>query len=187
MNDGSAMDLKNSRHAWSLGHKLRRALWMVVWRLLGRPGPRFMSPWRVFLLRAFGARIGRDVLVCGGVKVLMPWNLQVGDCTSLSEEVDVYNFGQVRIGSNTCLSRGVWLCTGTHDYNVANFPLIWDDITVGDAAWLAVNCFVAPGVSIGDGAVVGACSVVTRDLEGWAVHAGNPCAFVKARRRPEAA
>jgi putative colanic acid biosynthesis acetyltransferase WcaF len=177
------MDLKNSRHPWSLGHKLRRATWMVVWALLGRPGPRAFSPWRVFLLRLFGAHVGERSLVCGGVKVLMPWNLHIGDYTAIGDGVDIYNFGRVEIGSNTCVSQRVWLCTGTHDYNAANFPLTWDDIRVGDAVWLAAETFIAPGVTIGDGAVVGARSVVTRDLEGWAVFAGNPCVLIKPRRR----
>jgi putative colanic acid biosynthesis acetyltransferase WcaF len=126
--------------------------------------------------------VGRGVLVCPGVKVLMPWNLRIGDYTAIAEGVDIYNFGQVRIGSNTCVSQGVWLCTGSHDYNVPNFPLIWGDIQVGDRVWIAAQSFVGPGVSVGDGAVVGARSVVTRDLEPWSVSAGNPCVFIKARR-----
>lgn len=177
------MDLQNSRHPWSLGHKLRRATWMVVWAVFGRFGPRALSPMRVFLLRLFGATIGERVLVCPSVKVLMPWNLHIGAFTAIAEGVDIYNFGEVRIGRNTCVSQGVWLCTGSHDYNMPNFPLIWDDIRVGDRVWLAAQSFVAPGVTIGDGAVVGARSVVTRDLEGWSVFAGNPCVLIKPRRR----
>lgn len=178
-----AMDLQNSRHPWSLGHKLRRATWMIVWNLLGRIGPRALSPLRVRLLRLFGARVGQGVLVCPGVKVLMPWNLRIGDYTAIAEGVDIYNFGEVRIGSNTCVSQGVWLCTGSHDYNVPNFPLIWDDIQVGDRVWIAAQSFIGPGVTVGDGAVVGARSVATRDLEAWTVSAGNPCVSIKPRRR----
>ena len=178
------VNLKDSKHAWSLGHKLMRGLWRLVWSLLGRPGPRFLSPWRVFLLRLFGATIGRDVLVCGGVKVLMPWNLEIADCVAVSEQVDIYNFGKVTIGHNTCLSRGVWVCTGSHDYNEPTFPLTWKDISIGHSAWIAGECFLAPGVRIGDGAVVAARSVVTRSLEGWHVYGGNPCVQIKPRRRP---
>jgi len=178
------MDLKNSRHPWTLGHKLRRGLWMLVWGLFGRPGPRAFSPWRVALLRLFGARIGRHTLICGGVKVLMPWNLEIGEFTAIGEGVEIYNFGEVRIGRNSCISQRVWLCTGTHDYNAPDFPLIWRDIRIGDRVWLAAEAFVAPGITVGDGAVVGARSVVTRDLEGWSVFAGNPCTLIKARRQP---
>ncbi|MDM0024930.1 WcaF family extracellular polysaccharide biosynthesis acetyltransferase [Variovorax saccharolyticus] len=184
MTTPGAMDLKTSRgHPWSLGQKLRRAAWMLVWGLLGRPGPRAFSPMRLFLLRLFGARIGERVLVSSGVKVLMPWNLEIGEYTAIGEGVEIYNYGQVRIGKNSCVSQRVWLCTGTHDYKQPSFPLIWDDIQVGDGVWLAAETFVAPGVTIGDGAVVGARSVVTRDLEGWSVFAGNPCVLIKPRPR----
>jgi putative colanic acid biosynthesis acetyltransferase WcaF len=179
-----ALDLKtNRRHPWSLGQKLRRACWILVWGLLGRAGLRAFSPLRIFLLRLFGARIGEGVLVCAGVKVLMPWNLVIGSYTAIGEGVEIYNYGQVHIGKNCCVSQRVWLCTGTHDYKLPSFPLIWDDIHVGDGVWLAAESFVAPGVTIGDSAVVGARSVVTRDLEGWSVHAGNPCVLIKPRPR----
>lgn len=182
MNNEDTMDLKSSRHPWSLGHKVKRATWMFVWGVFGKLGPRFFSRFRIGLLRLFGAQIGRNCLFCGGVRVLMPWNLRIGDFTSISEEVDIYNFGQVCIGSNTVLSRGVWLCTGSHDYGVASFPLIWEDITVGDSVWIAAQSFVGPGVTIGNGAVVGARSVVTRDLPNWSISAGNPCKFIKSRQ-----
>lgn len=178
------MDLKNSsRHPWSAGEKLRRACWMLVWALFSRIGGRPLSPLRIFLLRSFGAQIGERTLVSAGVKVLMPWNLHIGDYTAIGEGVEIYNYGEVRIGKNCCVSQRVWLCTGTHDYNDLSFPLIWDDIRVGDGVWLAAECFVAPGVTIGDGAVVGARSVVTRDLAGDSVFAGNPCVLIKPRRR----
>lgn len=177
--------LKESRHPWSVGHKLTRGLWLLAWNVLGRWGPRAFSPWRVRLLRLFGARIGRDVLVCGNVKVLMPWHLEVGDQVALSEEVDIYNFGFVRIGHNSCLSRGVWVCTGSHDYSDPTFPLTWKDISIGHSVWVAAQCFISPGVHIGDGAVVAPRAVVTRDLEPWGVYGGNPCKWIKPRRTGE--
>ncbi|RZL96091.1 MAG: putative colanic acid biosynthesis acetyltransferase [Variovorax sp.] len=179
-----AMDLKsNTRHPWGLAHQFARASWMVVWALFGRGGPRALSPWRILLLRLFGADIGRGVLVCSGVKVLLPWNLRIENYTAIGEGVDIYNYAPVHIGANTCVSQRVWLCTGTHDYNVPSFPLTWDAIRVGSGVWIAAECFVAPGVTIGDGAVVGARSVVTRDLGSDAIYAGNPCVLIKPRRR----
>lgn len=185
MND-SEIRLDESRHPWSFGHKLRRGSWLAIWAVLGRPGPRRLSPFRVMLLRLFGAKIGENVLVCGGVKVLMPWNLEIDHHAAISEAVDIYNFGKVTIGHNTCVSRGVWICTGSHDYNDPTFTLIWKDISIGHSAWIAGECFLAPGVRIGDGAVVAARSVVSRNLEGWNVYAGNPCKLIKPRPRPRA-
>ncbi len=177
------MDLKTgTRHPWTLGEKLRRASWIAAWSLVRR-GPRALSPLRIAVLRLYGARIGHTTLVHTGVKVLMPWNLQIGDHTAIGEGVEIYNYGQVTIGRNCVVSQRVWLCTGTHDYKRPDFPLIWFDITVGDAVWLAAECFVAPGVTIGDAVVVGARAVVTRDLEGGFIYAGNPCVLIKPRRR----
>jgi len=167
-----------------LSTKLRRGVWMAIWRLFGMPGPRMFSAWRQMLLRAFGARIGSKVLICGGVKVLMPWNLQIDDLVAVAEGVDIYNFGQVHIHSNCCISQRVFLCTGSHDYRDKNFPLIWRDITIGSNSWLAADVFVGPGVAVSEGVVVGARSVVTRDLEAWGVYAGNPCVRVRERDFP---
>ena len=100
-----ALDLKtNRRHPWSLGQKLRRACWILIWGLLGRPGLRAFSPLRILLLRLFGARIGEGVLVCAGVKVLMPWNLVIGNYTAIGEGVEIYNYGQDHIRKNCCVS-----------------------------------------------------------------------------------
>ncbi len=161
--------------------KLRRAAWGLTWFSLGYFGPRFLSSWRVFLLRLFGASIGRRVLVCGRVKVLMPWNLAVGDTVAIAERVDIYNFARVEIGASTCISQGVWFCTGTHDYEAAGFPLIWRSIVVGPGVWIGAEAFLHPGVSVGEGAVVGARSVVAAAVEPWTVNGGNPCQLIRNR------
>lgn len=175
------MQLEKSQHRWSLSHKLLRMTWFVVWGTLGYYGPRGFSGWRVWLLKLFGAKIGRAPLICSNVRVLMPWNLVIGDSVAIAERVDIYNFALVQIGSNTCLSQGVWLCTGTHDYVQPNFPLIWKPISIGSSVWLASEVFVHPGVTIGDGVVVGARAVVAGKLAAWGVYSGNPCTFIKAR------
>jgi len=170
-----------SRHPWTWREKIRRGFWMLTWRLLGTYGPRLLSPLRIALLRLFGARIGAGCKVCGHVKVLMPWNLELGDCSVLSERVDVYNFAFVRIGRQTCISQGSWLCTGTHDHRQWDFPLCWSPIVIGDSAWIAAEALVLPGTRVGDGVVVGARAVVSGDLEAWTVYAGNPARRLGAR------
>jgi putative colanic acid biosynthesis acetyltransferase WcaF len=175
------MQLESSVHHWPVSHKAIRLLWLICWGILGAHGPRFLSSWRVFLLRLFGAKIGRAALICSHVRILMPWNLVIGDCVAIAERVDIYNFAMVQIGSNSCISQGVWLCTGTHDYQKNNFPLIWRPITIGESVWLASDVFVHPGVNVGNGVVVGARSVVTTDLPEWGVFSGNPCCYIKPR------
>jgi putative colanic acid biosynthesis acetyltransferase WcaF len=175
------ISLQRSQQAWSLGHRILRGTWIATWYLLVRPGPRRFSPWRVWLLRMFGAKIGRDCRVCPGVKVLMPWNLEMGDYSVLGDRVDVYNFAKVVIGTQTCISQGVWLCTGSHDHRLEDFPLIWKPIEVGDFAWLAAEAFIHPGTRVGKGCVVGARAVASGDLAEWTIYAGNPARPVGRR------
>lgn len=95
--------------------------------------------------------------------------------------VDLYNFAPIHIGKNTCVSQRVWLCTGTHDYSDKAFPLVSFPITIGDNVWVAAEAFVCPGVTVNDGAVIGARSVVTKDIPAWTVCAGNPCEPIRLR------
>lgn len=175
------MELRNSVQRWTMSHRARRFAWMIVWRAFGSPGPRWLSAWRAFLLKLFGARIGEATLICGGVDVLMPWNLTIGNGVAIGEGVNIYNFAEVRIGDDTCISQGVWLCTGTHDYERSSFPLQWRPIRVGASVWIAAEAFIHPGVVIHDGVVVGARSVVAHSLDAWGVYAGNPCRLIKPR------
>ncbi len=113
----------------------------------------------------------------------MPWNLEMGDYVALAEGVDIYNFALVSIGSQTCISQRVWLCTGTHDYRKPSFPLLWRPISVGESVWIAAESFVHPGTKVGAGCVIGARSVVSGELKDWTVYAGNPARAVKSRGR----
>lgn len=174
-------NLRHSDSGWSLKIKLLRALWNTTWILTGRFGPRVFSPWRVVLLRIFGAKIGRGVLISGKVNILMPWNLEMADYVAVAEGVTFYNFARVQIGSQTSLSQDVFLCTGTHNYLHPHFPLIWKPIAVGSEVWVAMKSILLPGCNIGDGCVVGAGSVVAGAMPAWHVCVGNPCRAIKPR------
>ncbi len=175
------INLSSGVQAWSFKHKLIRSVWIVSWTLFGKLGPRRFSPIRCWLLRLFGAEIGRKVLFCGNVDVLMPWNLKVGDGTAIAEYVNIYNFAQVEIGQNSSISKGCWICTGTHDYTHPHMPLTWASINIGSECWVAADVFIAPGVCLGNGSVIGARSVVTKDMPEWTVCAGHPCKPIKPR------
>lgn len=176
------INLKESNHSWSLAEKLKRSAWMIVWFIFGKYGIRKFSIIRVLVLRMFGAKIGHGVLICSGVKVLMPWNLEIGDAAAIAEGVDIYNHGKVVIGSDTVISQRVTLCTGTHDITKSNFPLIWKPITIGQGVWLAAECFVLPGAYVNDYAVVGARSVVSGEVEAWSVYASSKAIKVGSRK-----
>ena len=170
--------------SFSLKNRVGRQLWNIVWLLLFRPSPRPFHAWRALLLRSFGARLGRQNHIYPAVKVWAPWNLSVGDHVGIADGVTLYNMDRVDIGSYAVISQGAHLCGGTHDYNSPNFQLYARPIRIGMHAWVCAEAFLAPGVAVAEGAVVGARSVVTRELtEPWAVYAGNPCRRVGQRRR----
>lgn len=166
---------------FSLRNRLGRLLWNFVYLLLFRYTPRPLHAWRAFLLRCFGATIGYDAHIYGDVKIWAPWNLNIGDECGVGNGVNLYSQGKITMGKRAVISQGAYICTGTHDYTQAGYPLITMPITIGDHAWVAAEVFVHPGVNIGTGCVVGARSVVVKDLPDWMVCAGNPCKPLKKR------
>jgi putative colanic acid biosynthesis acetyltransferase WcaF len=183
MNNTSSpeIDLTQSVSQWPIGVFCRRLLWQGVLKPLFRvlPGP--ANGLRIGLLRMMGANIGKRCLVSTGVDVLMPWNLELASCVALGKGVRVYNYDKVRIGRMTLVSQGAHLCTGSHDHTHPHMPLIWKPILIGEQCWIAAEAFLVPGVVVGNGCVVGARSVVTKNLPEWTVCAGNPCVPVKPR------
>ena len=103
--------------------------------------------------------------------------------SAVGNGAELYNLAPIRIGAYSVVSQRSYLCTATHDYTAPDFPLHSKAITVGANAWIAAFAFIAPGINVGEGAVVGACSVVTKDVPPWTVCAGNPCRVIKGRQR----
>lgn len=174
--------LENYSNRHPLKSKLARAAWNLVWFLFFRPTPRaFLYGWRRFILRLFGAKIGKGVHVLPSCKVWQPWKLTMGDFSCLSENVDCYSVDQITIGTQAVVSQGAFLCCASHDITSPIMELTYKPIVIGPQAWVAAKAFVGPDVTIGEGAVVGACAVVTKDVEPWTVVAGNPAKFIKKR------
>jgi putative colanic acid biosynthesis acetyltransferase WcaF len=132
------------------------------------------SSFKVTLLRWFGAKIGRGVVIKPRVNIHFPWKLEIGNFSWLGEEVFILNFEPVRIGSNVCVSQRVFLCAGNHNARDPAFSYMNGPIHVGDGAWIGACAFVAANVEIGEEAVVCAGSVVTKPLEPNTMNAGNP-------------
>ncbi|MBP2550523.1 putative colanic acid biosynthesis acetyltransferase WcaF [Neorhizobium galegae] len=163
--------------------KIKRGIWVLVWLMLFRPTPRgFCNGWRIFLLRLFGARIGRGSKVAASCFVWAPWNLEMGELSVLGDGVDCYTMEKIVIGSKVAVSQRSFLCTGSHDITSLRRPLITRPIMIGDHCWIAAESMVMPGVTIASGTVVGARSLVTKDLPAWSVCAGHPCVVIKPRR-----
>ncbi len=164
-------------------NKLKRVLWGGVCGLAFRPTPPPFHAWRVLLLRLFGAKIGRSVSVYASARIWAPWNLTLGDFSVLGARVDCYSVGPVLLGEGAIVSQDTCLCTATHDYTDASFGLVVKPVSIGAHAWVCARAFIAPGVTIGEAAIVGACAMITRDVEPWTVVAGNPARFIKRRER----
>ena len=170
-----------SPHSLTLVSKFARALWQTVWLLLYRPSPRIFHAWRSLLLKMFGAKLGKSVHAYPSSRIWAPWNLEMGDHSCLSEHVDCYCVDKIRIGAHATVSQYSFLCTASHDYTDLAMPLVTAPITIGERAWITADVFVAPGVNIGEGAMIFARSSVFHDVEPWTVAAGNPSKSVKPR------
>ena len=185
MNKGVCMelDLKNYQNRHSLKSKIARAIWNGVWLLLFRTTPRgnLFRVWRIALLKIFGAKVQWDSNVLPSCRIWQPWKLTMGAYACLSADVDCYTVAPIVLGDNATVSQGVKLCTASHDISSRIMELTYLPITVGANAWVAGWAIVLPGVTIGEGAVVAAGSVVTKDVEPWIVVGGNPAKFIKKR------
>jgi putative colanic acid biosynthesis acetyltransferase WcaF len=165
--------------------RLRECLWLLVSLLLFRLCPFSLSPLKRQVLRAFGAKIGRGVVIKPQVKITFPWKLEVGDFVWLGEESWLLNLEHIIIGSHVCISQRAFLCTGNHNYSLSTFDLIAKPITVEDGAWLGAGCWVGPGVKVGSHAILAAGSVMAKEMEPWGIYRGNPAALIKHRSIPE--
>lgn len=169
------LDISANRRARKWGHRTQigRVLWALC-RPLFRLSPRPLWVWRAWLLRAFGAGVGRHVHIYPTVRITMPWNLQIGNHAAIGDAAILYALGPIRIGDRATISQYAHLCTGTHDLTDPARALIHEPIHIGADAWVCADAFVGPGVRIGDGAILGARAVAMKNLPAGAKGIGNP-------------
>jgi putative colanic acid biosynthesis acetyltransferase WcaF len=156
-------------------------IWWVVQSLFFNCSPQVFYGWRRFILRLFGAKVGKGVLLRPSVTVTYPWKVTLGDWSWVGDHVTLYSLGEIVIGENAVVSQHSYLCTGAHDYTRSTYDLYSKPIRVEPEAWVAAHVFVGPGVTIGHGAVVGACSVVMKDVPAGMICAGNPLRVLRPR------
>ncbi|WP_128913550.1 putative colanic acid biosynthesis acetyltransferase [Granulicella sibirica] len=174
------------RPAFRPSDRARRLAWNVCHALLYRTSPRPLHAWRSGLLRLFGAKLGPNCHFYPKSKVWAPWNLVCADQVTAADGAEIYNPAPMRLGSHFILSQDGFLCGATHDYDDPAFPLLAYAMEFGAYGWVCARASVAPGVSMGEGAVLGLGSVATHTLEPWTVYAGSPAVRIKNRRRPPA-
>lgn len=157
-------------------------LWWLVQSTLFRGSPQFAYRFRAILLRLFGAKIGKGVVIRPTVTVTYPWKVSIGDYAWIGDDVVLYSLGEIIIGSNSVVSQKSYLCAADHDHTKNNFPIRAYRIEIGTECWVAADTFIAPGVTIGHGCVIGARSSVFRDLPSGMVCLGSPCIPIRARK-----
>lgn len=178
----SFLDLAGYKNSLGFKHKLLRLLWNIVWAIFARPLPRnFGNWWKIFLLRLFGARIHKTASVYSSVRIYFPGNLQMGKYSCLGPDVDCYNVDLVIIGDHSTVSQKSYLCTASHDILSVNMPLIHAPIIIEDQVWIGADAFISMGVTIEQGAVVGARSSVFKSVQEWTIVGGNPAKYLKPR------
>lgn len=164
----------------NLRNRIARVIWQAAYVCLFRPTPWFMGAWRSWLLRRFGARI-KFARLHPSAKIWAPWLLELGEQVYVDMNVNLYNPFGIRIGDRVVISQGTFLCSATHDYRDPRYALTGDRICIEDDCWIAAEAFVGPGVTISEGVVVGARSVVVKNPSSWTVVVGNPAKAVRQR------
>lgn len=133
------------------------------------------------MLVIFGAKIGKHVHIHPSVQVFIPWNLTIGDWSSVGFDALLYNLGPLTIGNRVTISHRAHLCGGTHDYRDPTMPLIKSAITIGDDTWVCADAFIGPDVVVGAGAIIAARAVVVKCVNARKIVGGNPAKVLSTR------
>jgi len=174
---------KRAQSPYTSREKLLRVFWWYFGQTIFRLTFHNWYGVRSSLLRLFGARIGPNVRLRPSVRIEQPWNLSIGEGSSVGDRATLYCLGQVTIGRGVSIAQNAHLCAGTHDFSQVEMQLLKPPIEVGDDAWVAADAFVGPGVRIGAGAILGARGCAFRDLRPWMIYGGNPARELRERPR----
>jgi len=176
------LDLFDNKKSLDRGvSKGKEAIWYIIKCIF------FLSPipypyrLKVFLLKIFGAEIGKGLVIKPRVNIHFPWKLEIGDNVWIGEEVFILNFEKVIIGNNVCISQRAFLCGGNHDYKQIDMPYKNGEIKLNDGCWIGACSFIAPNVIVGVDTVVAANSLVSKSLQENSLYGGNPVVFKKNR------
>jgi putative colanic acid biosynthesis acetyltransferase WcaF len=160
--------------SFSISNRVKRIVWQIAWFLTARWTPPPLHRWRILIIRLFGGNVSWKAYVYPNVDIWAPWELKMAEYATLGRGVICYNIAPISLAERAVVSQGAFLCTGTHQYNHPDFPLMAKPIEIGIRAWICANSFIGPGVVVADGAILGAGGVTFRNLEAWSIYVGNP-------------
>ena len=163
------------------GPAWKRSLWLVTNALFFNNGLTVSSSIKCWILRQFGAKVGRRVVIKPSVNIKYPWFLKIGNDVWIGEKVWIDSLTTISIGNDVCISQGALLLTGNHDYKKTAFDLKLTPVILEDGVWIGANAVVCPGVTCNSHAVLTVGSVATQDLEGYNIYQGNPAKKIKHR------
>ncbi|MDA8155233.1 MAG: colanic acid biosynthesis acetyltransferase WcaF [Actinomycetota bacterium] len=185
MDNGNGVWLRESQSPYSLKEKMRMALWWAVEAVLFKPSLHKMHGWRRFLLKAFGAKLGKGSTVHAKARVWFPWNLEMGENSGIGFDVLVYNLDKVIIGDFVTVAHKTEINTASHDLADENFRIVTKPVRIASGVFIGSGAYINMGVTIGQMAVIGARSVVAKDMPAGMVCVGHPCRPVKPRAQRE--
>ena len=167
---------------WSRGMRLRLLGWEYVWMLFCLWTPKPFNSWRLFVLRLFGMRLHGRPFVHQRSRIQIPWNVELYGGACVGDRANLYSLDRITIGEGAVVAQEAYLCTGTHDFADPAMPLLTAPITVEARSFVGARAFIMPGVTIGERAVIGACSVVTKNVAARMIVRGNPARSVNPLR-----
>lgn len=162
-------------------NKIKEIIWYCVKIIFFTTILPFPNKLKVLLLKLFGARIGKGVVIKPRVNIHMPWKLVVGNYVWIGEEAFLLNFELLSVGNNVCISQRAFLCGGNHDFRNPAMPYRNGPITLMDGSWVGAGCFIGPNVKVGIDSVIAAGSVLTQSVDGNGIYRGNPAIFISER------
>lgn len=176
-------DLASFNNDWyQIGaSKIKQLLWFAVNALFFNSYLFPFSGLKVSILRLFGAKVGKGIIIKPKVNIKYPWKLSIGDHCWIGEQVWIDNLAEVQIGANVCLSQGAMLLCGNHNYKKTSFDLMVGEIYIAEGAWVGAKTVVCPGISIASHAVLAVGSVLTQDAKPYTIYQGNPAKVIKER------
>ncbi len=175
-------DLSQYNNAWyQPGSFFKRISWMVMNALFFNHSMAILNGFKCALIRWYGGKVGKGVIIKPSVNIKYPWFLQVGDYVWIGERVWIDSLTHISLGNNVCLSQGSMLLTGNHDYTKTTFDLVVKPIVLEEGAWIGARSVVCPGVTCGSHSVLAVGSVASKDLAPYSINRGNPAVFIKQR------
>lgn len=161
--------------------KVTVQLWWIVQSTLFSLSPQVFYGWRRFLLNSFGAKIGKGTRIRSTTKITYPWKVEIGSNTWIGDDCVLYSLGEIKIGSNVAVAHKVYFNTGGHDYEKITFDIFSKPLVVEDECWITNDVYIAPGVTIGKGTIIGARSTVLKSMPAGKICVGSPAKPIKDR------